>query len=147
MNRASSSPEETVNLGKQIAADLRGGDIVALHGELGAGKTTLMKGIAEYFGIKADDVVSPTFTLLQVYPITNYQLPITQLVHIDTYRLKDEKELVDIGIEDYLGDPETVCVIEWPEKMENLLRGKKTIYVKFGHVSESERTVKIARMG
>ena len=115
-----------MEVGNTLASTLKGGDIVALRGELGAGKTTLMKGIAEFFGIDPKDVVSPTFTLMQEYKIKRSKdQKITRLIHIDTYRLKSEDELVEIGVEDYLGEPETVCVIEWPEKMMGLLGVEK----------------------
>jgi len=114
MNHKTSSEQQMIELGKKIAADLKGGDIVLLYGDLGAGKTTLTKGIASYFGI--EDVVSPTFTLMQTYQITDNRHRITKLAHIDTYRLENEEDLIEIGVEDYLGDENTVCIIEWPEK-------------------------------
>lgn len=142
MQYKTSTTTETRSIGANIAKNLKGGDIVLLKGNLGAGKTTLTKGIAEYFGIK--DVVSPTFTLMQVYHLSTLapEHPST-LVHIDTYRLEDEDDLVDIGVEDYLGDENTVCLIEWPEKIKRLLAGKKTIEVKIEHVGEEEREIKI----
>lgn len=127
-------------MGKKLAARLRGGEIVCLYGELGAGKTTLVKGMAEGLGIK-EEITSPTFTLMNVYrlPATAYQLQ--ALVHIDTYRLKNEQELRAIGAEDYIGKLETVTVIEWPEKMENLLKGKKTIKITLEHGENGERKI------
>src|SRR3990167_96601 len=119
-----SSEQQMIGFGKKIAAELKGGDVVLLYGELGAGKTTLTKGIADRLGIKKN-IVSPTFTLMQVYKISNIKYQISNLVHIDTYRLKDEKQLYEIGAEDYIGDSETVCVIEWPEKLGGLLEGKR----------------------
>lgn len=118
------------NFGKKIAAELKGGDVVLLYGELGAGKTTLTRGMAEYFGIKKT-ITSPTFTLMNVYEVESTKYKVKRLVHIDTYRLENEKQLVEIGAEDYIGDPETVCVIEWPEKLAGLLEGKrvKKIYI------------------
>ena len=114
------SEAEMIEYGKKIATELKGGDVILLYGDLGAGKTTLTKGIANYFGI--ENVVSPTFTLMQVYEIQKDN--IKNLVHIDTYRLEDEKQLYEIGAEDYIGDPNTICVIEWPEKLEKLLENK-----------------------
>ena len=120
-----------------------GGDIVCLRGELGAGKTTLVKGIAQGLGVR-DEIVSPTFTLMNVYDIkTLKHKNIKTLVHIDTYRLKNERELIDIGVEDYLGDPETICVIEWPEKVQKLLKEMKTIEVTLSHSADNERRIVI----
>jgi len=130
-----------IGFGKKIAAELKGGDVVLLYGELGAGKTTLTKGIAARLGIKKN-IVSPTFTLMQVYKISNIKYQISNLVHIDTYRLKDEKQLYEIGAEDYIGDSETVCVIEWPEKLGGLLEGKRVKKV-FIEVEGGGRKVEI----
>jgi len=116
-----------------------------LFGDLGAGKTTLVKGIAEYFGINPNDVVSPTFTLMQVYEIRHTKYDIRKLVHIDTYRLKNEEQLIEIGAEDYLGDENTVCLVEWPEKLVSLLESKKILNIKIERVEESERVIKIGR--
>lgn len=127
--------------GKNFAKKLVGGDIVLLHGDLGAGKTTLTKGIAEFFGI--DEVVSPTFTLMQVYQLSNTAIQqISNLVHVDTYRLEDEEQLRDIGIEDYLGEKNTVCIIEWPEKIEKLLENKKVLNIKIEHI-QNGRLIKV----
>jgi len=136
----SKNEQETTNFGRKIAASLHGGDIIALHGDLGAGKTTLIKGIATHFGI--NDVVSPTFTLMQVYQIQNSKFKIENFVHIDTYRLNNEQELTTIGIADYLGAPDTICLIEWPEKIPNLLKNKKVLRIALEHTeSETARQI------
>ena len=136
------SVDEMIQFGQQLASTLKGGDIVLLHGDLGAGKTTLTKGIAQGLGIM-DEIVSPTFTLMQTYDIKRLKHKnIKTLVHIDTYRLKDEEQLIEIGVEDYLSDDETVCVIEWPEKIEGLLRGKKVMNIMIEHSGEG-RIIKI----
>ena len=157
MQKTTSSPEETIKLGKKIASKFKGGDIVLLHGDLGSGKTTLVKGIAEYFGIEPNDVVSPTFTLMQIYKLnTSTHKPINTLVHIDTYRLENEDQLIEIGVEDYLGDENTVCLVEWPEKLGTLLEGirsgrtrlglEKIISISIEHTSENERKIKIEKL-
>lgn len=122
-----SSEQKTISTGKDVAKKLSGGDIVLLHGELGAGKTTLTKGIARGLGVK-DDIVSPTFTLMNVY-----QGDVFTMVHVDTYRLESEQDLIDIGIQDYLGAPDTICIIEWPEKIQGLLKGKETKDIDLKH--------------
>jgi tRNA threonylcarbamoyladenosine biosynthesis protein TsaE len=129
------------DIGKRIATELKGGDILALHGDLGAGKTTLMKGIAAGLGVK-QEITSPTFTLMNIYNVkTLKRESIKTLIHIDTYRLKDEKELIAIGAEDFLGASDTICVIEWPEKILGLLRGRAIMDVTLEHVSQNERRV------
>lgn len=154
MQFISKNAQETFNVGKKFSETLHGGDIVLLSGELGAGKTTLVKGIAEGLGIQGD-IVSPTFTLLNVYECRMQNAECKNFVHVDTYRLNNEQQLIDIGIEDYLGDPETVCVIEWPEKLQTLLKnitppagggsrpygGKKMVKITLHHADNGGRII------
>jgi tRNA threonylcarbamoyladenosine biosynthesis protein TsaE len=97
-------------LGQAIGNQLRGGEIIALTGELGAGKTLLAKGIASGVGISPEHVTSPTFTFIHEY---SGQL---RLVHADLYRINNLDELKSIGLEDYY-DPSTAVVIEWADRM------------------------------
>lgn len=127
--------KEMIDLGKEISKNLTGGDIVLLQGELGAGKTTLSKGIALGLGI-ADEIVSPTFTLMNIYEDG-------KLVHIDTYRLEDEEDLIEIGVEDYLGQANTITIVEWPEKIKKLLKNKKTIEISIVKKEEGKREITI----
>jgi ATPase, YjeE family len=108
------SAEETRAIGKTLGESLAEGDIVALTGELGAGKTVFAKGIAEGLGV-ACEVVSPTFTLQKTYEGAK------KLHHFDLYRIEGEEELYHIGFYDTLG--EGVCVIEWAERAEELPPG------------------------
>jgi tRNA threonylcarbamoyladenosine biosynthesis protein TsaE len=105
------SADETRTLGKMLGEGLAEGDIIALTGELGAGKTVFAKGIAEGLCV-ADEVVSPTFTLQRTYHGSRV------LHHFDLYRIEDEEELAHIGFYDTLG--EGVCVIEWAERSEDI---------------------------
>ncbi len=145
MPHTTNSPEQTKKIAQEFASTLTGGDIVLLHGDLGAGKTTFVKGIAEAFGI-TDDVVSPTFTLMNAYEIKNPKSDILNIIHVDTYRLENEEDLIDIGIEDYLGKKDTICFIEWPEKIQELLINKQVINVYFEHIAEQERTITLQKM-
>ena len=104
----SRSAEETLKAGERLGRTLTGGDIVALFGQLGAGKTVFAKGIAKGLGI-SEEVTSPTFTFLKEYDGK------LKLYHFDLYRIEDEEALENIGFCDYL-QSEGVCVIEWPEK-------------------------------
>jgi len=120
MKYLSTSEKQTFNLGQKLAKTLKGGEVLALTGELGAGKTVLIKGIAAGLGIKKI-ITSPTFVLMKVYPITNYRLPITKLVHIDCYRTTNPQEIADIGATEYFGRPEAITVIEWADKIKKIL--------------------------
>lgn len=138
MKVTTTSNQETADYGQKLASTLTGGDILCLYGDLGAGKTTLVKGIARGLGIK-DNITSPTFTLMNFYKGTN-----TTLIHIDTYRLKNEQELVEIGALDYIGQPDTIAIIEWPEKIAGLLKNKKVINVIIDHQEETVRSITIS---
>lgn len=153
------SDNETRAIGKKIATKFKGGDIVCLYGDLGAGKTTLTKGMAERLGVR-EEITSPTFTLMNVYKTATASVKkqisknsskavpnneILKMVHIDTYRLQNEKELLAIGVEDYLGHSDTITIIEWPEKIECLLMSKfknsKIIKIKINSSIKDERTI------
>ena len=109
------SAEVAQAFGERWAADLKGGEVFALTGVLGAGKTQLVKGIARGLGYRGQ-VTSPTFTLVNEYiggRLTLY--------HIDLYRMKSQEEALAFGIEEYLPPASGVTVIEWPERIEGLL--------------------------
>ncbi len=117
------SSAQTRAVAKNLVKSLRGGSVVALSGELGAGKTVFAAGIVVGLGIKKI-VTSPTFVLMMLYSVpkkNQERFAATQLCHIDTYRLSQGKELVDIGIEDYLGNKDTITIVEWPDKIQDLL--------------------------
>jgi tRNA threonylcarbamoyladenosine biosynthesis protein TsaE len=124
----SHSTAETEALGARIAANLFPGAFIALYGELGAGKTALARGIGEGLGIA--DVVSPTFTIVQEH---EGRLP---LFHFDAYRLKDERELFDIGFEEYLLSG-GVVLMEWPERVPDVLPEERLDIVLKGSADES----------
>jgi tRNA threonylcarbamoyladenosine biosynthesis protein TsaE len=127
----SHSPEETFAAGRDEAARVRPGDVLALVGELGAGKTQWVKGLAAGIGSNAT-VTSPTFTLIHEY--TGGRLP---LYHIDCYRLGNSEELLGIGLDEYL-DGRGVLVIEWADKFPELMPGT-TRWVRFGIGEGEER--------
>ncbi|MFH1173037.1 MAG: tRNA (adenosine(37)-N6)-threonylcarbamoyltransferase complex ATPase subunit type 1 TsaE [bacterium] len=124
------SETATRKLGAQLAKKMAGGEIIGLVGDLGAGKTILVQGLAQGLGLKKI-VNSPTFVLMK-----NYRLRgkiIKQLCHVDCYRLDDPQALLDIGINDYLGRPDTVCVIEWADKIKKILPKKQVKWIKLEH--------------
>lgn len=109
----SSSPEETKTIAATIAATLRPGDVVALSGDLGAGKTCFVQGAAAAMGVR-EHVTSPTFVLVREYAGTH------PIVHLDVYRLGNLQELTDLGFEELL-DPSSVVFIEWGDAVGPLL--------------------------
>ena len=106
--------QETVLVGQYVANLIETGYIVALTGELGAGKTELIKGICEYFKVE-DLVSSPTFTIINQYQGHFKDRPIV-IYHIDLYRIKNPTELIEIGFEECLADESSVKLIEWSER-------------------------------
>lgn len=125
-----------MKFGEQLACELQPGDVIALSGDLGAGKTALVKGIARGLGI-AQDVTSPTFTLVHEY--SGGRLP---LFHVDLYRLDNVEQALAIGIEDYLGGPGATA-IEWAEKIESLLPARAT-RIRVITLNENARRIEVA---
>jgi len=135
---ATHSAEETIALGRELAALLRPPKLVLLRGDLGAGKTTMVKGIAEAFeAALADDVTSPTFTLVH-----EYRGPRATLYHIDLYRIEGERELATLGLDELLLEPNNVVIIEWGEKFPRLLR-ERDVEIAIDRLSDSERRVTV----
>jgi tRNA threonylcarbamoyladenosine biosynthesis protein TsaE len=126
------STEETIELGKKIGAFLLPNDVIALTGQLGAGKTTLIQGIAAGLGVK-DYVTSPTFIIINEY---EGRLP---LYHIDLYRLDEGLAVADLGSEEYFRRG-GVCVIEWAERLKGLLP-QKTEKIELKIIAEEEREI------
>jgi len=113
------SAEETIAFGRRLASELVPPLIVLLQGDLGAGKTTLVKGIAEGFeAALAENVTSPTFTLIH-----EYRGPLVTLYHIDLYRIDSRRELETLGLDDLLA-PNCILLIEWGEKFPALRRNQ-----------------------
>lgn len=132
------SVEETWELAKRFAAELKPGDVVCLEGDLGAGKTTFTQGVAAALGVKGR-VTSPTFCLVQEHRAergANGEVPL--LVHMDLYRLHGEDDVIAIGWEDYLAEG-AVLIVEWPERAGSLIPAEAK-RVRFSHLEEdSER--------
>ena len=131
------SPEETIALGRELASMLVPPKIVVLRGELGAGKTTLVKGIAEGFHAAShDDVTSPTFTLIH-----EYRGPSATLFHIDLYRIDTQRELETLGLDDLMTD-NSVLLIEWGEKFPRFQK-ERDVEIAIERVSENERKITV----
>lgn len=125
---------ETEALGERLAAVLPDGSVVAMYGDLGAGKTAFVRGMARGLGLQAR-VSSPTFTIVNEY------LGPRPLIHFDMYRLSGADELFDIGWEDYLSRG-AVCAVEWSEKVEDAFFGDE-IRVRIEKLSVTERKITI----
>lgn len=143
---------ETQQLGEDFAKQLRGGEVLCLYGDLGSGKTTFVQGLAKGLGVTGK-IISPTFIIMRQYVIPDLiQNPELDarlhghdnglFYHIDLYRIGSEREIEELGLLELLNDPETIVVIEWPEKMENLLP-KKRIDIFFEYVKDDKREIKI----
>jgi tRNA threonylcarbamoyladenosine biosynthesis protein TsaE len=129
------SADETIAYGQSLARELSPPLTVLLRGDLGAGKTTLVKGIAEGFGAaRAEDVTSPTFTLIH-----EYRGPRVTLFHIDLYRIDTERELETLALED-LRAPDSILLIEWGEKFPRLQRDR-SLEIGLEALGETDRKI------
>lgn len=145
MQKVTKSPEETQKLGHflfnkiSLATD-KNALVIALEGELGAGKTTLTQGLAKLLGIKAK-VKSPTFTLMKKYEIPGLKKS-RFLYHLDCYRLRDHRDLLSLGIKDILKNNENIILIEWSDRIKKILP-KNQIKVHIDHISKNKRKITI----
>jgi len=131
------SADETIALGKTLAKLLAPPKIVLLRGDLGAGKTTLVKGIAEGFGAASqEDVTSPTFTLVH-----EYRGPTATLFHIDLYRIDTPRQLETLGLDDLMGE-KSILLIEWGEKFLRFER-ERDVEIALERLGEDERRVRV----
>jgi tRNA threonylcarbamoyladenosine biosynthesis protein TsaE len=134
------SAEETMALAENCAGKLVGGEILALHGDLGSGKTTFTKGLAE--ALKVEEVItSPTFVILKSYPakINNQKV---EFVHIDGYRAETLEDIKSVGIEDFLNRRDVVMIVEWPEKIQEIFT-QPVIDIYFKFIDENTREIKM----
>jgi len=134
----SHSPEQTQQLGRRLGELAQTGDVFLLTGNLGSGKTCLTQGIAWGLGVK-EYAFSPSFVLIKEY---SGRLP---LYHIDFYRLDQEQEIADLGLEDYLYG-KGVCVVEWADKGLSLMPSERLL-INLRYVSENERAVRFEPKG
>jgi tRNA threonylcarbamoyladenosine biosynthesis protein TsaE len=133
------SPAETAAIGKALAGWLRDGDVVLLHGDLGAGKTTLAKGIASALGVE-DVVSSPSFSLVNEYE-TGLAIAATRLYHLDLYRLRSEDDLASIGFDDFMAPADGITLVEWPERASTALP-ERFLLVEIETVSAGRRRLR-----
>ena len=132
------SYSQTQKLGENFAKEVlklkpkKGAIVLALHGNLGGGKTTFLQGFAKGLGVK-DKILSPTFVI---------QKRFDNFYHIDCYRFKKANEILELGFEKIISDPKNIIAIEWPEKIKKLLP-KKVINIEFKFLNENEREIRI----
>jgi tRNA threonylcarbamoyladenosine biosynthesis protein TsaE len=145
----SESESDTRNCGSEILRDRLlprvnavTAVVVALTGDLGAGKTQFTKGIAEGLGIAQQDLHSPTFSLANEYDVTIPELGRLRFNHLDAYRFEDPDELLELGIEDYLYAQNTITILEWAERVEKYLP-QDVIRITIETVSENERLITV----
>lgn len=138
MRLLSKSPGETSACGARLGGLLKRGDTVCLYGDLGSGKTTMIKGIASALGIPERDVTSASFTIIAEYRGTLGNNPVP-FYHIDLYRIKNEAELDSIGIDGYIGG-DGIAVVEWAERLGKVA---DVISVKFRILEGDEREILI----
>ena len=132
LSQTTDSPAETEEVGKRFGETLRKGDVVLLIGELGAGKTTFVRGVAKGTGSHAP-VASPTFQLVRIYPGR------VQLAHVDLYRVENSAELRDLGLEELAG--QGAVVVEWGERLE----GDGAALIEFEHLGGDRRLIRTVR--
>ncbi len=140
MDIISNSEQETIELGKKIASNLKKGDIIVLSGELGSGKTKFTEGVLTYFGLQ-EEISSPTFTI-----VNEYNTQKLNIYHFDVYRLNDIDEFEAIGGEEYF--EKGACIIEWGEMIEEILP-KNYIKINFSRNLdyENKRDISIECIG
>jgi len=133
----SNSADETIGVGREIGSRLKGGEVIAVCGPLGSGKTHLIKGIAAGAGAKDQkQVTSPTFVIVNEY------VGRLDIYHVDAYRLNSVAEFERLGFDDFCY-PESVVLIEWADKVESALQGIDYIRIELVHTGQTERRIHI----
>lgn len=144
MNKISKKEEDMKIIAKEILANIskinnKKASVVGLYGDLGAGKTTFTKAVGQLLGIKRK-LNSPTFVVIKRYKINNKKHK--NLFHLDAYRLKNEKELINLGWEDIISNPENLVFIEWPENVIKAMpKRHHKIHIK--HTKTGHRNIKV----
>jgi tRNA threonylcarbamoyladenosine biosynthesis protein TsaE len=134
----STSPEHTERIGRALMELLPDGALVALYGDLGAGKTCFVRGMAQATGA-AHLVTSPTFTIVHEYPGTR------PIIHLDLYRITDPRQVLDLGYEELFTPMHGVCVVEWPERADVLLPGRR-MNVQLSHALDTQRHIELTNL-
>jgi tRNA threonylcarbamoyladenosine biosynthesis protein TsaE len=133
--------DQTQHIAEEFAKTLKGGTLCCLYGELGYGKTTFIQGLARGLGIEKK-IISPTFIIMRSYTISGNESGINHFYHVDLYRINHEQEIIDLGLPDFIKDPQNVVAIEWPGKMGKLLPDKR-IDIRLEYLDEDKRSITI----
>jgi tRNA threonylcarbamoyladenosine biosynthesis protein TsaE len=144
MEYLSKSEKETYLIAAKLAKEARGGDIFALHGDLGSGKTTFTKGFALELGVLRQ-VTSPTFVIVksyQLHEIKGRKPEADYLIHADCYRLSSAEDAETVGLSDYFQDKNVISLLEWPENIEKSLP-KRTKKINFKYIDEQTRVIEV----
>ncbi|MEP7149663.1 MAG: tRNA (adenosine(37)-N6)-threonylcarbamoyltransferase complex ATPase subunit type 1 TsaE [Acidobacteriota bacterium] len=136
----SNSPDETFELGAELGAELRGGEVILLTGGLGAGKTLLTKGILSSLEFDVDEVTSPSFTLVNLYKTETFNV-----YHIDLWRSDSNDPAFSVGLEEILEDDKGIVIIEWAEKLANFIFGSVVYRIDMAGDGDEPRQIMLRR--
>ena len=131
------SENDTANLAAELAAELPKGTVIALYGDLGAGKTVFSRAFAKAIGVK-ENVSSPTYTIIQEYPLDDG----SYFYHLDLYRIKNSGDALAFAVDEYLNDGNSYALLEWPERIEDILP-PETLVIRIKHLSDTEREITV----
>lgn len=138
MEIVSTAPEQTLSFGRQLGQLLRTGNVLCLIGDLGAGKTLFVQGIAQGLGLDGE-ITSPTFTVMNVYEGT------VPVYHFDLYRLEEPEQLMDIGFDEYTGG-DGIAIIEWPDKFPDYMPDSY-LRIELVKTGDNSRVIKVSAQG
>lgn len=124
---------------KTLKTNYKKATVVALYGDLGSGKTSFVQGIAKALGV-SNTVISPTFVIERIYKISKKHF--SHLIHIDAYRLENKEELLSLGWEEIISNPENIIFVEWAERVKEILPNN-VIKIEFEYIDENRRSIEI----
>lgn len=133
----SKSEADTAQLAAELAGKLPRGTVIALYGDLGAGKTVFSRAFAKAIGVK-ETVSSPTYTIIQEYQLDDGGY----FYHLDLYRIKNSRDALAFAVDEYLNDSNAYALLEWPERIEDILN-PDTLKINIRHLSDTEREITV----
>ena len=141
MSTITHSEKQTIALANKFATKLKPGTVLGLVGDLGAGKTQFVKGLAVGLGIK-DLITSPTFVMLKKYSTSNKKPDTSNLIHIDCYRLSNPQELLALGWSELIQNKDNIIVVEWADKIKSIMPAA-AVWISFRHLKDDQRKITI----